>query len=59
MSQPSQVILQPYDNIENNSNNNWELNIKIPEEACFRIHQNFNEDHDIEQNFESDQFVSL
>ena len=57
LSQSSQVIHAPYDNDENNSNNNCELNIDIPEDVCSRIDQNLNEDHYIEQNFESDQSI--
>ena len=29
-SQPSQVILTPCDNVENNNNNNSESNIEVP-----------------------------
>jgi len=35
--------------------NNCESHIEVPEEVCSHIDQNLNEDHDIKQNFESDQ----
>jgi len=46
LSQPSQAILTPCDIAENKSNNNCESNIEVPEEVCFHIDQNLNEDHD-------------
>jgi len=57
LSQPSQTILAPCDNAENNSGNNCESHIEVPEEVCSHIDQNLNEDHDIEKNSESDQSV--
>ena len=59
LSQPSQTILAPCDNAENNNDNNCESHIEVPKEVCSHIDQNLNEDHDIEQNFESDQFVRM
>jgi len=46
LSQPSQIILIPCDNAENNSNNNCELDIDILLEVCSHIDQNLNDDHD-------------
>jgi len=57
LSQPSQTILAPCDNAENNSNNNCYSHIEVPKEVCSHIDQNLNEDHDIEQTYESDQYV--
>jgi len=57
LGQPSQTILAPYDNAENNNHNNCDLDIEVPEEVCSHIDQNLNEDHDIKQNSESDQSV--
>jgi len=59
LSQSSQVILAPCDNVENNSNNNSISDFEVPEEVCYHIDQNFNEYHDTKQNFESDQFVRM
>jgi len=62
LSQPSQAILAPCDNtpcdnVENNSDNNCESEIKVLEEDCSHIDQNLNENHDIEQSSKSDPFV--
>jgi len=59
LSQALQFILAPCDNAENNSNNNCESNIEVPEEFCSHINQNLNEDHDTKQNFKSDQSVGM
>jgi len=60
LSQPPQVVLAPMIMLKSNSNDdNWELNIEIPKEVCPCIDQNLNEDHDIEQNSESDQYVRM
>ena len=57
LSQPSQVILAPCDNVENSSDNNCESQIEVLEEDCSHIDQNLNENHDIEQSSESDPSV--
>ena len=44
LSQPSQIILAPCDNVENNSGNNCESHIEVSKEVCFHIDQNLNED---------------
>ena len=41
------------------SDNSCESYIEVPEEICSRIDQNLNEDHDIEQNYDSDQSVRM
>ena len=45
LSQPSQAILAPCDNAENNSD--CESYIEVLEEVCSHIDQNLDEDHDI------------
>jgi len=47
LSQPSQTILAPCDNAANNSDNNCESHIEVPEQVCSHIDHNLNEDHDI------------
>jgi len=54
LSQPSQAILAPCDNVENSNGNNCESEIEVSEEDCSHIDQNLNENHDIEQSSESD-----
>ena len=59
LSQPSEAILAPCDNIpsdnvENSSDNNCESQIEVSEEECSHIDQNLNENHDIEQSSKSD-----
>ena len=57
LSQPSQAILAPCDNVENSSDTNCETEIEVSEEDCSHIDQNINENHDIEQSSESDSSV--
>ena len=49
MSQSSQVIFAPCDNIENNVNNDHESDIHIPKEVCYHRDQNLNENHETTQ----------
>jgi len=49
LNQPSQatfVPIAPCDNVENNSNNDYESDIEISEEICSHRDQNLNEAHD-------------
>jgi len=59
LSQPSQVILAPYDNVENSSDNNCESQIEISKVDGSHIDQNLNENHDREQSSESDPSVRM
>jgi len=46
LSEPSQVIFAPCDNIEYNVNNDHESDIHILEEVCSHRDQNLNENHE-------------
>jgi len=49
LSQPSQVTfvpIAPCDIVEDNSNNDHESNIEVPEEICSHSDQNLNEAHE-------------
>ena len=55
MSQPSQAIfvsIAPYDNVENNSNNNYESDIEVSVEICSHSDQNLNESHETIQSIQ-------
>jgi len=49
LSQPSQVIFSPCDNIEDNVNNDHESDIHISKEVCSHRDQNLNENHETTQ----------